>query len=442
MPRPCPIALTGLTPTEQVLLEGALFQSAGNQLPGAVLTRDLSKALLIIANADNADAVRALRTALPAARVLLVGASDQGTGWPVVPRPLRLHAVLEAARRALSPVLERPEPEPEPETKGDGAPLRGGGWLRRLTGGSEGPGFMATQPFMAKDLSPPPDFEETRQHAPPAAPQLHEATQPMRAIPAAPPSEAARKGFESTVAFSARAPAQPDFESTIQTDREAPSVLPSDWENEVAEWEAELAARVNRAAARNAPDAPEASVASADTLPQPLATDDRRPLPAGAAAADDGIARVAVGERPSTRDRDRLAPLPAASDDPPCRVLVVGAPGQATGGLIKTLQSARFQADFAASAANAMDALRARPYQVVFLIEISLGEGAIALCRAIRARPGPTQPGPRIAIVAGHRRLLSRIRASFAGCNAWMTIPLDREALVRYIGQTTVRTVR
>ena len=56
MPRPCPIALTALTPTEQVLLEGALFQSAGNQLPGAVLTRDLSQALLIIANADEKQA--------------------------------------------------------------------------------------------------------------------------------------------------------------------------------------------------------------------------------------------------------------------------------------------------------------------------------------------------------------------------------------------------
>ena len=79
MPRPCPIALTGLTPTEQVLLEGALFQSAGNQLPGAVLEKNLERALLIIANADDADGVRALRARLPGARVLLVGTSDQGT---------------------------------------------------------------------------------------------------------------------------------------------------------------------------------------------------------------------------------------------------------------------------------------------------------------------------------------------------------------------------
>ncbi len=430
MTRPCPIALTGLTPTEQVLLEGALFQSASNQLPGAVLEKDLTRALLIIANADDALAVRVLRARLPAARVLLVGASDQGTGWPVVSRPLRLHAVLEAVRRALAPVLERREhpPEPDAETR-----ARPGGWLRRLTGDS--PGFLATQPFMSKDGSDHDDFEQTHQHEPTAAQRSYEATQPVSAFRAGATQPLSAGRFEATQAFAARPgkkataayDAEPDFASTEQIEREIPSVLPSNWENEVAEWEAELATRAGRVGANPASASNDIHPTTrSNDLLRGFAPTDALPLePAQVAKA--GVARPVDG---------------TAGPDSAGRVLVVGAPGPATGGLLTTLRSAGFTADFADNAALALQSVGAQAYRVVFLIEVTLGEGAITLCRAIRARPGVPRPAPRIAIVAAHRSLLSRIRASFAGSSAWMTIPLDRAALVKYIRQVAAHPVR
>ena len=433
MTRPCPIALTGLTPTEQVLLEGALFQSASSQLPGAVLEKDLSRALLIIANADDALAVRVLRARLPAARVLLVGASDQGTGWPVVSRPLRLHAVLEAVRRSLAPVLERREHPPEPtiDTR-----TRSGGWLRRLTG--DGPGFLATQPFMAKGGNDHDDFEQTHQYELTAAQRSHETTQPVSAfrVDATQPMSVGR--FEATQAFvvppgdktPATYDAEADFASTEQIEREIPSVLPSNWESEVAEWETELATRAGRVGANPAPSISASSdihpTTRSNDLLRGFAPTDAQPLePAQAAKA--GVARPVEA---------------AAGPDSAGRVLVVGAPGPATGGLLKTLRSAGFTADFADNAALTLQSVSAQAYRVVFLIEVTLGESAITLCRAIRARPGVPRPAPRIVIVAAHRSLLSRIRASFAGSNAWMTIPLDRAALVKYIRQTAAQPTR
>ena len=424
MPRPCPIALTGLTPTEQVLLEGALFQSAGNQLPGAVLEKNLERALLIIANADDADGVRALRARLPGARVLLVGTSDQGTGWPVVPRPLRLHAVLEAARRSLAPVLEQRDHPPET----DGGPsTRPNGWFRRFKG--EGLGFMATQPFTARDSQGHEDFEQTQQHEPraPLPVRSFEATQPIAAMRAAGAAPAPAGRFET---ISARGASRPDFEATQQIEREMPSVLPSNWENEVAEWEAELTARTTRVAKEPALPHAEQARSFAPTDAQPLES----------ASPEFRMKGASPPSSNGTSGTNHLETVTTQGSS--WRVLVVGAPGPATGGLVKTLRSAGFVADFADSAELALRSALTQAYQVVFLIEVSLGDSAIAMCRHIRTQPGLLHPGGRIAIVASHRSLMSRIRASFAGCDAWMTIPLDRTALVKYIQQTVTRTQR
>ncbi len=108
MSRSCAIALTGLSPTEQVLLEGALFPLTGSPIPGAYLERDLAQAHLVIAGADDAAAVSALKARALPGQVLFLGNSDMGTGWPVVARPLRLHAVTAAARRMLASPHLRP----------------------------------------------------------------------------------------------------------------------------------------------------------------------------------------------------------------------------------------------------------------------------------------------------------------------------------------------
>jgi CheY-like chemotaxis protein len=404
MSRPRPIALTGLSPTEQVLLEGVLFQPASNQIPGAFLENDLARAELIIANADDAAAVRALKARGLPGRVLLLGASDAGTGWPVVTRPLRLHAVMEAARRVLAPP--------------SGAGAGGGG--RRARGDSEPPSFEATQPFMPGDTSSLPGFEPTRPFEPSRSPPEFEATQAFM-VPRTNPARGAGPGnspeprsagnqYEATQAFKAVRGINKDFEATQQFNHSVPSVAPSEWETEVAEWEEVQVARAaatgrDASASQNLPvEVPRQAVADVPTAPGDLART---------------IAATAVPEEPQQRDR----------------ILIVGQPGTAAGGLFRILKSAGFPADFVPDGETAFRHLARKAYGFVFLIEVSLGPEAISLCRAIQRQRGASSADLRLVIVASHRGLLSRIRAWFAGCNAWMAIPLDKTELLQYLRQ-------
>ena len=87
----------------------------------------------------------------------------------MVARPLRLHAVLEAARRLLAPAAQAAADGAEPAA-------RAGGWMRRFN--QEPVGFAATQPFMPSDAAGVSGFETTRQFASSRMPQF-EATQPF-----------------------------------------------------------------------------------------------------------------------------------------------------------------------------------------------------------------------------------------------------------------------
>lgn len=135
------IALIGLSSTEQVLLEGVLFPRNGGRILNAVRTHDLHKAELIIANADHVESVHTLRSLAPPARVILLGTSNAGTGWPVLARPLQVHAVLAAARRAL---LNRPADQ--------GAQTKGATRLRPAAQEAEDVGVPSvTPPGWAED---------------------------------------------------------------------------------------------------------------------------------------------------------------------------------------------------------------------------------------------------------------------------------------------------
>ena len=134
MSRGCAIALVGLLPIERSQIEGALVQGSSGTIPGAFIEDDLDRADLIIVNAGDAQTVNALRNQRPAGRVVLLGHTDHGTGWLLVPRPLRLQALIEAARRQLA--------EPEARTVDTQPVERESGRLRRF--GEQRPAFSDT----------------------------------------------------------------------------------------------------------------------------------------------------------------------------------------------------------------------------------------------------------------------------------------------------------
>jgi CheY-like chemotaxis protein len=396
MSRSCSIALTGLSPTERVLIEGALFPPSGSPISGVFLEHDLAQAQLIIASADDSAAVAALKARDLPARVLLLGSSDRGTGWPVVSRPLRLHAVLEAIRRLLGPSAGAPvrevEPKPAPAVRG---------WVQRFASGPAG--FADTQPYQPQDLDGADDFGVTRQLDSPAedfgVTRQLETARSTAGFPTLP------RGLPGTD--------KDAFQSTQQFSHSVPSVAPSDWESEVAEWERTQTVKTaitRPLAPLTPPDPDDAGVAGPPDPPSPKPGAAASPLPEPGA-----MASVAA---------------PDATQD---RILVVGLPGNAASGLIKTLRHAGFTVDFADGAQAARDLMGQRPFRFVILIEVSLGSQAIPLCRTLQEARGLSPADLRVLIVASHRGLLSRIRAQFAGCSAWLTIPLKQAALIQYL---------
>ncbi|OOG53479.1 hypothetical protein B0E49_10645 [Polaromonas sp. C04] len=156
MSMPQPLALVGFPPNE-VSAFNALFRLAARSGPGYVMVEHVQQAHIVVVNADDIDAVRRLWSSQPGARVLLIGQSDAGTGWPVQPRPIQLLAVLEAVRSLGAPAPEqhsRPagfaptmpfEPSTRPAAAYDGEPLPGRTSDLR-------PAFAATEPFAPLEM--------------------------------------------------------------------------------------------------------------------------------------------------------------------------------------------------------------------------------------------------------------------------------------------------
>ena len=112
MYHPCRLALVGLPSEERKLLQGLFLEDLqrGN---GYELVGDLEQADLIIANADDVSAVRSLQSQKLLAEIFLIGESDAGTGWPVLNRPIRLRAVMEAVSQVTPRQREMDSLSPE-----------------------------------------------------------------------------------------------------------------------------------------------------------------------------------------------------------------------------------------------------------------------------------------------------------------------------------------
>lgn len=116
------VAVVGFNTTEQLVL-GSIFGLAAKRVPRFVRHGDsTSPPDLFLVDADDAGAVSELlrRNADRRLPVVLVGATDHGTGWPVLARPLQWAKVIVAFDHAL----RVPEPAPAPVKPAAPAPLR------------------------------------------------------------------------------------------------------------------------------------------------------------------------------------------------------------------------------------------------------------------------------------------------------------------------------
>ncbi len=107
------VAVVGFNATELLVL-GSIFGLAAKRIPRFVRHTDsATQPDLFLADADDGSAVAELlrRNADARVPVVLVGASDHGTGWPLLPRPLQWAGVIVAfdhAIRATGPNASAP----------------------------------------------------------------------------------------------------------------------------------------------------------------------------------------------------------------------------------------------------------------------------------------------------------------------------------------------
>jgi hypothetical protein len=130
------VALVGFADNESSTFE-TFFSMAARRPPAYAVQDEVMDAQLLIVNADNAQALQLVQFADLPGKVLLVGQSDAGTGWPLQRKPVKLVSVLTmldemvGARRSASVPPSATTPPPAPVSVRQGADR----------------GFAATEPY-------------------------------------------------------------------------------------------------------------------------------------------------------------------------------------------------------------------------------------------------------------------------------------------------------
>ena len=163
------VALVGFAQNEAATFE-SFFRLAARRAPAYIVQDEVMDAEILIVNSDNAQALHLVRYADLEGRVLLVGLTDGGTGWPLQRKPVKLVSVLAAmdslmgVRRVLTPAPPSKPPPVAPRDGGDRSFAATEPWpgseavpLARKPVRSRGADteFAPTRP-MIRRLSPPP----------------------------------------------------------------------------------------------------------------------------------------------------------------------------------------------------------------------------------------------------------------------------------------------
>lgn len=129
----------------------------------------------------------------------------------------------------------------------------------------------------------------------------------------------------------------------------------------------------------------------------------------------------------------RRAPAAVAA---PAAVLVVDDNASVRAFMEARLGASGIGADFAESGEQAIAMAGAHDYQCVFLDVLLPGVDGFQACRAIKSRRQALR-GTAVVMLTGRSSPMDRLRGSLAGCDAYLTKPLDEdrfaEVVARYV---------
>ena len=147
---------------------------------------------------------------------------------------------------------------------------------------------------------------------------------------------------------------------------------------------------------------------------------------------------------PAAQDTARDSSRRAGDVSAPLGALLVDDSELALRSLERQLQALGLRTDVAISSQRALELLAQRRYDLVF-VDVDLGPlsdlDGLALCQQLKRQPpiSAAQPLPKVLMVSAHASATDRVRGSFAGCDAYLAMPLDDEGLRRTLRQFGLR---
>lgn len=384
------LALVGFAENESATFE-SFFRLAARRPPSYQVQDEVMDAQILLVNADNMQALHLVQYAELPGKVLLVGNSDGGTGWPLQRKPVKLVSVLAALDElvGVAPKSAAPAPASAPT-----ASPRPGAVAHQPVSPRQGAdrGFAATEPLQSSQM-------------------------PM--LPAAAPRRrSADTEFPAT---------RPMVRSLIST---TPAPVP------VAEAVAPVPAR---------PVVPSAAMSARAARPGVMGLTDFGGLEEVPAPA----ARTPAARSPASRSSAERAPRPrdstaAAAPAPVVQRgdMLLVAESLVEGRILhKRFKKYGLNIDWSREAAQALVMIKAHPYRMVAIDRLNGEPDAYQICRSAKQRKLPNGQSPVVVMFAPSAGSMDRIKAGLAGSDAYLSRSVAEGEFYKVLAQHRLVTL-
>lgn len=375
------VALVGFAQSESTTFE-SFFRLAARRPPSYVVQDEVMDAQILVVNADNLQAVHLVQHADLPGKVLLIGNSDGGTGWPLQRKPVKLVAVLAALDALVGATPDTPQ--------------------RRLAA----TGVAARRSEAEKPASPA--EARRRPAAVPTVDRSFAATEPFQGAPGQPmvPALPARRSRRADSEFPVT---RPMVRSTM-----------------------EPAARPPMRPADPAPASARRPALADGQRPGVMRLTDFGGLDEQPAAAASASMRQ---PRSSVSPRSRLSQNKAPVSEVQRGDMLLVAESLVEGRILhKRFKRYGLSIDWSREAPQALVMLKAHPYRLVVIDRLNGEPDAYQLCRAVKQQKGP-KGAPVVIMFAPTAGSMDRMKAGLAGSDAYLSRSVGESDLYKVLAQ-------
>ncbi len=129
-----------------------------------------------------------------------------------------------------------------------------------------------------------------------------------------------------------------------------------------------------------------------------------------------------------------VPPIDAASPSPkPTHILVVDDSDVALRFMHSRLSAFGFSVDLCGSGEEALVKVSEGEYAFVFLDVMMAGLDGYQTCKAIKGRRYPASRSPTVVMLTSRGGTIDKVRGTFAGCDAYLTKPLDEAKMLKVL---------